>query len=258
MSEPIDYDALLSEVDALALRLRGPGQKDTVVTIERTAAAIRALLIALELKTQLLDDCNKQLKAAATPNTSALRKELDSVVRNATRYNMDNGKAVGHALNIFDRAVAGDLKPVVELQPHHFAALRRMTYWCDEQCKKLMKAGDYDSEFFESDAQSLREIAARDRCATRCTGEDMSAQERFNTVTRNHCSYTALDYAEQTMRVYRKAVLTSRKRGFEKPHHASLPKYRFLFIQDYLGFKQIIAIARARGERPAPCGCGHA
>ena len=38
----IDYDALLiGELDALALRLRGPGQKDTVVTIERAAEAIR-------------------------------------------------------------------------------------------------------------------------------------------------------------------------------------------------------------------------
>lgn len=78
----------------------------------------------------------------------------------------------------------------------------------------------------------------------------MSAQERFNIMTRNHCSYSALDYAEQTMRVYRKAVLTSRKRGFDKPHHASLPEYRPLFIKDYLEFKWIVTSARRCGSPP--------
>lgn len=50
----------------------------------------------------------------------------------------------------------------------------------------------------------------------------------------------AVDFARQGTEVYRKAVLCSRKRGFERPHHASLPEYRRGFIESYLAFKRYV------------------
>ena len=48
-------------------------------------------------------------------------------------------------------------------------------------------------------------------------------------------------FARQTMSAYRKAVLSSRKRGHTNPHHASLPEYREGFIRSYLAFKRYLA-----------------
>lgn len=48
----------------------------------------------------------------------------------------------------------------------------------------------------------------------------------------------ALDYCERTSRIYRTAVLTSRKRGHARPHFASLPEYRARFIRAYVDFKR--------------------
>ena len=50
----------------------------------------------------------------------------------------------------------------------------------------------------------------------------------------------AVDFAKRTLQIYRTAVLTSRKRGHKKPHHASLPEYRGKFIKTYLYYKQFI------------------
>jgi hypothetical protein len=50
----------------------------------------------------------------------------------------------------------------------------------------------------------------------------------------------AAAWAKQTMQAYRKAVLTSRKRGFASPHFGSLPEYRRSFISFYLYLKQYI------------------
>ena len=50
----------------------------------------------------------------------------------------------------------------------------------------------------------------------------------------------ALIWAKQTMQTYRKAVLTSRKRGFASPHFGSLPEYRRSFISFYLYLKRYI------------------
>jgi hypothetical protein len=71
----------------------------------------------------------------------------------------------------------------------------------------------------------------------------MTSQEMFDSITRRTCSYEALDYVIRTMRIYRSAVLTSRKRGYDKPHHASLPEYRKNFIEAYLGYKRIYFLA---------------
>lgn len=48
----------------------------------------------------------------------------------------------------------------------------------------------------------------------------------------------ARDYCARTSRAYRTAVLTSRKRGHVRPHFASLPEYRAMFIRSYLDFKR--------------------
>jgi hypothetical protein len=48
----------------------------------------------------------------------------------------------------------------------------------------------------------------------------------------------ARDYCARTSRIYRNAVLTSRKRGHVHPHFASLPEYRAEFIRSYLDFKR--------------------
>ena len=50
----------------------------------------------------------------------------------------------------------------------------------------------------------------------------------------------AVAWAKQTMQAYRKAVLTSRKRGFASPYFGSLPEYRRSFISFYLYLKQYI------------------
>jgi hypothetical protein len=45
---------------------------------------------------------------------------------------------------------------------------------------------------------------------------------------------TAIPFARQVVSQYRKAVLTSRKRGYTNPSHASLPEFRRKFIESYL------------------------
>ena len=48
----------------------------------------------------------------------------------------------------------------------------------------------------------------------------------------------AVRFALQGVRQYRKAVLTSRKRGCDSPHHCSLPEYRRTAILIYLEMKR--------------------
>lgn len=50
----------------------------------------------------------------------------------------------------------------------------------------------------------------------------------------------AVDFAQRTMKMYRTAVLCSRKRGFDKPHHASFREYRRGFIESYCAFKRYV------------------
>lgn len=51
----------------------------------------------------------------------------------------------------------------------------------------------------------------------------------------------AVEFAQRTLRIYRRAVLTSRKRGHVKPHHASIPQYRREFIESYCAFKRYLS-----------------
>lgn len=54
----------------------------------------------------------------------------------------------------------------------------------------------------------------------------------------------ALKFAEQTMKTYRKAVLTSAKTGHDKPHFASYRSYRRSFIESYLELKRFVLANR--------------
>lgn len=65
--------------------------------------------------------------------------------------------------------------------------------------------------------------------------------ERLHFVEQRDGLAGALAFARQTMVIYRKAVMLSRKRGHEKPHFASLPEYRRQFIESYLVFKRFVA-----------------
>jgi|GEM_PF-1563917 len=59
----------------------------------------------------------------------------------------------------------------------------------------------------------------------------------------------AIAFAMQCRSQYRKAVLTSRKRGLTKPSHASLPEYRRGFIESYLAFKRYIETPNSTGQQ---------
>lgn len=50
----------------------------------------------------------------------------------------------------------------------------------------------------------------------------------------------AIAFAKQTYQNYRKAVLSSRKRGVTKIHFASLPEYRRSFIESCAIFRQYL------------------
>jgi hypothetical protein len=56
----------------------------------------------------------------------------------------------------------------------------------------------------------------------------------------------ALDFAKRTLRIYRSAVLHSKKRGVVKPHFASLPLYREKFIRSYLELKRYVGKAQTK------------
>lgn len=50
----------------------------------------------------------------------------------------------------------------------------------------------------------------------------------------------AIEFAQRTLTIYRRSLLQSRKRGFVKPHHASIPEYRQSFIESCIEFKQYL------------------
>jgi len=64
--------------------------------------------------------------------------------------------------------------------------------------------------------------------------------ERLNFIEARDGKAAAIEFAQRTMAIYRKSVLQSRKRGFAKPHHASIPEYRETFIESYLAFKEYL------------------
>jgi len=50
----------------------------------------------------------------------------------------------------------------------------------------------------------------------------------------------AVIFAKQTYHAYRAALKLSRKRGCQKPHHATLPEYREGFVMSCLAFRKFI------------------
>lgn len=69
----------------------------------------------------------------------------------------------------------------------------------------------------------------------------MCEQERINFIIQRDGIEGAVDFCKRTMKIYRTAVLRSRKRGHDKPHHASIPEFRRKFIKSYCAFKKFIA-----------------
>lgn len=61
---------------------------------------------------------------------------------------------------------------------------------------------------------------------------------RCNFIARRDGIQAAVAFAIQGVRVYRRSVLTSRKRGFDRPHHCSLPEYRWVAVRVYLEMKR--------------------
>lgn len=68
----------------------------------------------------------------------------------------------------------------------------------------------------------------------------MCEQQRLQFITERDGIDGAVDFARRTLKIYRTAVLRSRKRGHDKPHHASIPEYRRKFIESYCAFKKFI------------------
>lgn len=68
----------------------------------------------------------------------------------------------------------------------------------------------------------------------------MAEKERLEMIEHKSGVHAAVEFAQRTMGLYRTCVLRSRKRGFDKPHHASIPEYRRGFIESYLAFKHYI------------------
>lgn len=64
--------------------------------------------------------------------------------------------------------------------------------------------------------------------------------ERIAFIENRDGKEAALVFVKQTFSVYRKSLYQSRKRGFQKPHHATLPEYRLGFIQSCLAFRKYI------------------
>ena len=69
----------------------------------------------------------------------------------------------------------------------------------------------------------------------------MPETHRLKFIEQREGKQAAIDFALQTMKIYRICVLNSRKRGSVKSHHASLPQYRRGFIESYQAFKRYLA-----------------
>lgn len=64
--------------------------------------------------------------------------------------------------------------------------------------------------------------------------------DRFSFITSRDGLQETINFARRTMRIYRTAILNSRKRGVKNPHYASLPEYKEGFIRSYLAFKAFL------------------
>jgi hypothetical protein len=76
----------------------------------------------------------------------------------------------------------------------------------------------------------------------------MAEEQRLAFIEQRDGVKGTIAFAEQGMQIYRTCVLRSRKRGFDRPHHASLPEYRRVFIESYLAFKNYVKTHNAAVE----------
>lgn len=68
----------------------------------------------------------------------------------------------------------------------------------------------------------------------------MCEQERLSFIEQRDGKDAAIQFAIQTYRIYRLALNQSRRRGHNKPHHASIPEYRRGFVMSCLSFREYI------------------
>ena len=87
----------------------------------------------------------------------------------------------------------------------------------------------------------LNESYRRDELWAKVRRDEMCEKQRLDFIIERDGLVEAVAFAKRTMVVYRKSVLKSQKRGFEKPHHASFREFRRKFIQSYCDFKRFIS-----------------
>ena len=66
---------------------------------------------------------------------------------------------------------------------------------------------------------------------------------RLEYIIENRGMQDAIDFAKQTVKIYRNAVVNGmryRNTGMGHPHHAILPEYRREFIQTYCDYKKFL------------------
>jgi hypothetical protein len=74
----------------------------------------------------------------------------------------------------------------------------------------------------------------------------MSEQGRIRFIEQRDGKASAMEFCKRTLTIYRTCLLHSRKRGFDKPHHASFPEYRRRFIESICAFRSYISKSPAR------------
>ena len=76
-----------------------------------------------------------------------------------------------------------------------------------------------------------------------------SEQQRIAFIEDRDGSQAAMNFVKTTYDTYRRSLTQSRKRGHQKPHHASLPEYRPGFIRSCVEFR---AYMYRKAERLGP------
>jgi hypothetical protein len=67
-----------------------------------------------------------------------------------------------------------------------------------------------------------------------------SEQVRIPFVEGRDGKEACMEFVKTTYSTYRRSLMQSRKRGHEKPHHATLPEYRWRFILSCVEFRRYL------------------
>ena len=70
----------------------------------------------------------------------------------------------------------------------------------------------------------------------------VAEQRRFEFLVERDGMASAIESSEQTYKIYRAALMQSRKRGHTKPHHATLPEYRRSYIESCAYIRRMLAM----------------